>query len=193
VVQPEQSASPQMRSLPRNTVYMPVGVAANSVGLGGGSGRRLRRSLVAGIALMAVLALAFGVWIAATHTKPLHEFSLNNGAYTYNFLFYKSSETVNLVGGAGLKSGSKAFVIAKPTSDEVTNDCNKVGKKWKQAFTVSVEGTGRPVCSIDDNVFLVMFTHGKAKHLFEITYTSPQAASTADVRQIMQSIKVSFD
>jgi hypothetical protein len=190
VVQPVQSASPQMRSLPRNANAMPIGVTANSVGLGDTHGQRLRRLLWVGVPLAVVLALVFGVWLAAVNAKPLQPSSISNGVYAYNFLFYKSAETVNLVGGSGLEAHDKALVIAKQTSDEVVKTCAEVGREWKDAFTVSVEGVDRPVCMRSDNVFLVTFYHGKIKHFFEITYTSPSAISSADVRQIISSLKV---
>jgi hypothetical protein len=190
VVQPVQSDSPQMRTLPRNAASMPVGVPANSVGLGDTYGQRLRRLLWVGIPLTVVIALACSAWLAVGNAKPLRTVTLNNGVYAYNFLFYKSTESVNLVGGSGLQADGKALVIAKQTTDNVVKDCGEVGKKWKNAFTVAVEGVDRPVCVLNDNVFLVTFYHGKVKHLFEVTYTSPHAISANDVRKIMESIKV---
>jgi hypothetical protein len=193
VVQPEQPGQPRMRSLPRGTRVMPVGITANSVGLGDTYGQRLRRTLLVGVPLAIVLALTIGIWLALGTAKPMRTFSLSNGVYAYTFLFYKSSETVNLVQGSGLKA-EKAIVIAKPTNDEVINDCGEVGKDWKTAFTATVDGMERPVCRYKENVYLVTFYHGKARHLFEVTYTNAHATPQADdVRQIMQSIKVSLE
>jgi hypothetical protein len=193
VVQPEQPLQPPMRSLPRNAPVMPVGVTANSVGLGDTYVQRIRRLLMIVLPLVAVVALTIGVWLAAGSSKPFRTFSISNGAYLYDFFFYKSSETVNLVAGSGLQAPDKALVIAKPTSDEVVNDCSEVGKQWKNAFTVSVETVNRPVCVLGNNVYLVTFYHGKAKHLFEITYTGSEDKKIDDVKQIMQSIKVSVE
>jgi hypothetical protein len=143
-----------------------------------------------GVPLTIVLALVVGVWLATVNAKPLRQVSVSNGVYAYDFLFYKSAETVNLIGGSGLQAHGKALVIAKQTSDDVVKTCAEVGRDWKDAFTVPVEGVDRPVCVQNGNVFLVTFYHGKIKHFFEITYTTPGAANDADVRQIMQSIKV---
>jgi hypothetical protein len=193
VVQPEQPAQPPVRSLPRNSPVMPVGITANSVGLGDSYGQRIRRLLAVGVPLVAVLALTLGVWLALGNTKSLRTFSITNGVYVYDFLFYKSSETVNLLAGSGLKAQDKALVIAKPTNDEVINDCSEVGKQWKNAFTTTIEGVERPVCVLNDSVYLVTFYHGKAKHLFEITYMSPHDSKPEEVKQITQSIKVSLE
>jgi len=193
VVQPEQHAQPPVRSLPRNAPYMPVGVTANSVGLGDTYAQRIRRLLMVGAPLVAVIALVMGIWLALGNAKSMRTFSLTNGVYSYTFSFYKSSETVNLIAGSGLKASDKALVIAKPTNDEVVNECTDLGKKWKKTFTVIVEGVERPVCQLNDNIYLVTFYHGKAKHLFEITYNIKHDTQGEDVKQIMQSLKVSYE
>ncbi len=192
VVQPQQPSPPPVRSLPRNATAMPLGLSANSVGLGIGGGLNTRKILFIGIPITVVLALALGTWLFVRSFAPLNIHTITNSAYEYSFLFYRSSESVNLVAGEGLKYDSKALVIAKPTNDDVVKSCDEMGSKWKEAFTVQVEGVEHPVCRFNDNVFLVTFFHGKAKHLLEITYTTPHAINVNDVRQIVQSLRVSL-
>lgn len=170
---------------------MPFGLSANSVGLDGRS-TNWRRILYIGIPLTTLLAVACAAWLVVRSLAPLTTQAIYNGAYEYSFLFYKKSETVNLAAGSGLQYANKALVIAKPTGDDIVTACNKVGPKWKDAFTVRIEGVQRPVCQLNDNVFLVLFPHGRANHLFEITYTAPRAADTAEVQRIMQSLQVSL-
>lgn len=193
VVSPEQPASVRpVRSLPRGAQSMPFGLSANSVGLGDG-GLNWRRMLFVGIPLTVVLALALGTWLYAQRANTLSLKNVANGAYSYDFLFYKTAEPVNLLAGQGYKYDSKALAIAKPTSEEVVRECAQLGEKWTEVFAVTVEGVPHPACVLNGNVFAVMFAHGQANHLFEITYTSPQAVNRNDVRRSMESLKVTLN
>jgi hypothetical protein len=191
VVQPDQPAPSTARVLPHNAKVMPFGLSANSVGLGNG-GLNWRRVLFVSIPLTVVLAVAVGTWLFVRSLAALTPHTVYNSSFEYTFLFYRSSETVNLQGGSGLKFDGKAFVVAKPTSTDIITDCARLGTKWQPAFHVRIEGVEYPVCRLRDNVFLVTFNHGNTKHLFEISYSAPHAINTTDVKQIMESIKVAL-
>jgi hypothetical protein len=192
VIQPQQEAAPSPRTLPRGATDMPLGLSANSVGLSDGGGPSLRRIALIGLPLTVVLALVLGIWLLVRSLAPLAPQTISNSSYEYNFLFYKSAETINLVAGEGLKYGDKALVIAKPTSDPVVGNCSQLEGGWREAMRVKVEGVERPVCVLHDSVFLVSFYHGDSRHMLEVTYTAPHAANTSDVRQIMGSVRVAL-
>jgi hypothetical protein len=116
--------------------------------------------------------------------------TMANGAYEYTFTFYKAAESVNLHAGEGLNFEDKVLAIAKPTSEVAFDDCAFVGKEWKRAFSVSIAGQQRPVCTADNRVFLTTFDYSRAHHLFEVSYTISQASELAEVEKIMGSLQV---
>ena len=192
-MQPQQPTPPPMRSLPRNATAMPFGMSANSLGMDDASALRLRRLLFIGIPVTVLLVLVLVTWLFVRNLTALSPQALTNSAFEYDFLFYKKSETVNLVAGSGLKYDNKALVIAKPTSDDVAKECaNMTDGAWREVFRVSVEGVERPVCRLNDTVFALTVFHGKTKHLFEVTYNSPHDVNTNDLRRIMESLKISL-
>jgi len=197
IVKPEVASVRPVRSLPFGAKDMPVGLSANSVGLGTGQGISMRRILFTGIPLTILIAVAVGTWLFARSLAPLAPKALVNGSYQYDFLFYKNSELVNLVAGQGLKYGNQAIVIAKTTTDDVVSECKQMNTKkqqWKEAFRTEVMGVERPVCRLNDNVYVMTFYGGsETKHLLEISYTSPHTANTDDVRKITSSLKVTLE
>ncbi len=171
---------------------MPLGVSANSIGLDGRP-TNTRLLLMVGIPLLILLSVTFGSWLVVQSVSLFRTKHLTNGAYTYSFSFYKSAETVNLDQGVGLQYGTHAWVIAKPTTDEVVNDCASVAGKWQNAFTARVEGAERPVCTDGSTTFFVTFYHGTARHLFEITYSDKKDVNQDYVRKFIESLRVTLD
>jgi hypothetical protein len=169
---------------------MPVGISANTVDVVGNVRKtRMRSLLFLGIPIAILLAVVVGVWLAARIISPLHQTVISNEGYDYHFLFDKSAEPVNLVQGDGLQLDNRALVIAKPTSDNLIQDCGAVGRGWTQAFMVLIEGREQRVCTLDNKAFLAIFYHGTEKHLFEITYTIPQR-DYHDLQTIFGSLKI---
>lgn len=197
VIEPETASAKPVRSLPFGVKDMPVGLSANSVGLGSGQGFSMRRILFTGIPLTILIAVAVGTWLFARSLAPLSPKTLVNGSYQYDFLFYKKSEPVNLVEGQGLKYSNQAIVTAKTTTDDVVSECKQMNtrkQQWKEAFRTEVMGIERPVCRLDDNIYVVTFYGaGGTKHLLEISYTSPHTINTDDVRKIVTSLKATLE
>ncbi len=169
---------------------MPVGVSANALGLTGYVSQR-RRAVLAGAFAVLVFVIMCVIYALVQSSHVFSQKTLSNGAYQYTFDFYKSAEPVNLVQGEGVQYGNTATAIAAPTSDAVAADCRHVGSEWQTAFMVVVNGDPRPVCSIGAKRYLLQFYYANARHLFEVTYATPQlGASQQQVRHIMQSMKV---
>jgi hypothetical protein len=194
IVRPVRNQSPAPalpRKLGLNAKHMPVGVSANTIDVAGNARLlRLRRTLFLGVPVAVLLAVVFSVWFIAYTMSPLGQKVISNDRYDYHFAFYKSAEPVNLQLGEGLKLDNRAIVIARPTTDNAITDCRGVGKDWRQAFIVSIEGHRQIVCSLDNKAFLAIFYHGQERHLFEITYSSAQKGEQPEIQEIFSSLKV---
>lgn len=194
IVEPQAPFSKPLRSLPRNTRVMPVGLSANSVGLDGRT-NHARKVLFIGVPLTILLAVCLGTWLFARSLSPLTQKTIVNGAYEYSFVFYEDAEPVNLVAGEGFNHNNKALVIAKPSNDDVTKTCEQMNtrhKQWKEAFRAEVMGVERPVCRLKDNVYMVTFFQNSAEHLMEISYAAPLDTNSNDVRKIVESLRVTL-
>jgi len=191
----EQQPSPLLpRRLAPGAKHMPMGVSANTVGVAHSIRlAKIRRLLFLGVPVIILLAVVAGVWLAARNLSQLDHKAIRNGAYDYNFDFYKAAEPVNLLQGQGLRLDKRAIAIAAPTTDAIILDCSSLGREWKEAFEVYIEGEKRPVCSESDKSFLAIFPHGTQPHLFKVSYTSAQRDEQGrkDIETIFSSIKVS--
>jgi len=151
------------------------------------------------IAVGAVLILIVGgMMLLKNMSSNMKTFSIKNGNYTYSFKYY-STATHTEIGGQNSYSYTnktgKIIASVQPTEESPVTSCAKLGAKWQQVSSVTIEGNQHPVClASTGNVkaYDVIFSAQNSNHLFLITtYDDPGAdSSNSALNAIFGSVRV---
>lgn len=153
-------------------------------------GRKLFKIILTSI--VAIVLIGVGGLLAKNLLSNLNTKTLTNGGYTYSFKFYKSAKLVTVQGVQSYNySSGHVTAVANPTTQPLQTNCTG---QVTEAFSVTVNGSGQPVCTGDNGtvqLFEVHFRAVNSNQYFLLLYPSQSSPSNATLKTIFSSIKVS--
>jgi hypothetical protein len=184
-------------SVPATAAMMPVGVSESSMGptdakTHKSSWSKLVKPLIV-VAVIVVLGITgFVVLYANAKLTPK---TVTNDKYTYDFDFYKQSVSTKLPSAEAQKYMNKAIASADPVSEALITNCDVIGSKWTEAFSVHIYGASEPVCTAStssEQIFVMNFPALNVHHLLVVTYLNDTQTSAdyPTLKTIFSSIKV---
>jgi hypothetical protein len=175
-----------------NTDGIPPGMSANTLGLDEANHRQALRKRILKITVIGFLfaVIAAGVFLYFKNGSSLTNRTLTNDGYTYTLRFYRGADEVRIDNKLALKYGDKVIAGAHPTTDQHLSTCSQISSAWHQAFTISLEGKTRPVCTTNGQAYYTNFEAFNQRHLFVLTYKQAARDSTETIKNLMQSLKV---
>ena len=132
----------------------------------------------------------------------LKDQALSYSGYRYTFSFYSHSSPIELKGIPAVDYKHTALAFAEVTQDPLPDSCSDLGNGWSQAFTATVAGAERPVCTSTSNkarLYFMDFSAFDTTHLFTISFNTDQkdaaklSADTVKLQKIFDSVKVAQD
>lgn len=134
--------------------------------------------------------LYWKLYLSAMNTK-----SLSDGGYNYSFIFSKPAKLGTYSNGMrGYATDEDHSAVIGPISG-LSELCGSQGDPYTLAFTVTVSGTTRPVCTAKDaqaeQMFMMTFTAQNEYHEFLVTYGYANDAKLyPKLKAIFESVSV---